>query len=59
MFALNNHEAVAKSDDPEATRERIENFTKTNRLKGTAIMAIGSAALLAYSASNPYVPPGV
>ena len=51
-------QAVAKSDDPDATRERIEKFTRKNQLKGTAIMAIGGAALLAYSASNPYIPPG-
>lgn len=52
-------QAVAKSDDPDATRERIENFTRTNNIKGTAIMAIGGAALLAYSATNPYTPPGL
>eukprot|EP00558_Chaetoceros_sp_UNC1202_P009742 CAMPEP_0197247232 /NCGR_PEP_ID=MMETSP1429-20130617/26991_1 /TAXON_ID=49237 /ORGANISM="Chaetoceros sp., Strain UNC1202" /LENGTH=164 /DNA_ID=CAMNT_0042708087 /DNA_START=12 /DNA_END=506 /DNA_ORIENTATION=+ len=51
-------QAVAKSDDPDATRDRIEAFTKRNQLKGTAIMALGSAALLAYSSSNPYIPPG-
>lgn len=51
-------QAVAKSDDPEATRQRIEDFTKKNQIKGALIMFAGSAALLAYSASNPYVPPG-
>lgn len=51
-------QAVAKSDDPEGTRKRIEDFTRTNRIKGTAIMIVGSAALLAYASSNPYVPPG-
>jgi len=50
---------VAKSDDPEATRERIENFTNTNRIKGTAIMLVGFGAVIAYSAANPYVPPGL
>mmetsp|Transcript_9304 Transcript_9304/g.13205 ORF Transcript_9304/g.13205 Transcript_9304/m.13205 type:complete len:164 (-) Transcript_9304:250-741(-) len=49
-------QAVAKSNDPEATRERIDNFTARNRLKGIAIMCVFSAAVLAYSASNPYVP---
>lgn len=51
-------QAVAKSDDPEATRQRIEDFTKKNQIKGTLIMFAGSAALLAYAATNPYVPPG-
>ena len=50
---------VAKSDDPEATKERIESFTNTNRIKGTAIMVLGFGAVFAYSAANPYVPPGI
>ena len=52
-------QAVAKSDNPEATRERIESFTKRNQLKGTAIIAVGASALLAYSATHPYIPPGI
>ena len=52
-------EAVAKSNDPDATRQRIEDFQTKNRIKGTAIMLVGSAALLAYTSSNPYVPPGI
>ena len=50
-------QAAARSDDPTATRQRIEDFTNRNRIKGIAIMTIVSAAALAYSASNPYVPP--
>lgn len=50
-------QAVKKSDDPEATQKRIDDFTAKNRLKGIAIMGFFSAAVLAYSASNPYVPP--
>ncbi len=53
---MNIHE-VAKSDDPEATRKRIDDFTKKNQLKGIAIMTTVAAAALYYSASNPYVPP--
>ena len=50
-------QAVAESDDPEGTRQRIEDYTNKNRLKGTAIMILFSAVWLASSAMNPYVPP--
>ena len=49
-------QAVAKSDDPEATRIRIEEFTKRNQLKGPIIMIAFSAAVLSLSYANPYVP---
>eukprot|EP00563_Minutocellus_polymorphus_P001203 CAMPEP_0181045946 /NCGR_PEP_ID=MMETSP1070-20121207/14084_1 /TAXON_ID=265543 /ORGANISM="Minutocellus polymorphus, Strain NH13" /LENGTH=166 /DNA_ID=CAMNT_0023124519 /DNA_START=64 /DNA_END=564 /DNA_ORIENTATION=+ len=49
-------QAVAKSDNPEATRKRIEEFTKRNQIKGTAIMVAFSAAVLSFSYANPYVP---
>lgn len=45
-----------KSDDPEATRIRIEEFTKRNQLKGTITMIAFSAAVLSISYANPYVP---
>mmetsp|Transcript_3970 Transcript_3970/g.8615 ORF Transcript_3970/g.8615 Transcript_3970/m.8615 type:complete len:161 (+) Transcript_3970:108-590(+) len=51
-------QAVAKSDDPDATRKRIDDFTKRNQLKGTAIMIAFSAAVLSYSTMNPYISPG-
>ena len=49
-------QAIDKSDDPEATRIRIEEFTKRNQLKGTVIMIAFSAAVLSLSYANPYVP---
>lgn len=49
-------QAIDKSDDPEATRIRIEEFTKRNQLKGTIIMIAFSAAVLSLSYANPYVP---
>ena len=52
-------QAVSKSEDPEATKERIESFTNTNIIKGTAIMVLGFGAVISYSAANPYVPPGL
>jgi len=50
-------QAIAKSDDPEATRERIDEFQKINSLKGTAIIFLFSAAALYYSSTNTYIPP--
>ena len=50
--------AIARSADPEATKARIEEFTAKNRMRGIAIMTVGSAALLWYSSQNPYIPPG-
>jgi hypothetical protein len=50
-------QAVSKSDDPEGTQKRIDDFTARNKLKGTAIMAVFSAVALYYSAMNPYVKP--
>eukprot|EP00567_Pseudictyota_dubia_P014052 CAMPEP_0197436310 /NCGR_PEP_ID=MMETSP1175-20131217/3779_1 /TAXON_ID=1003142 /ORGANISM="Triceratium dubium, Strain CCMP147" /LENGTH=161 /DNA_ID=CAMNT_0042965567 /DNA_START=79 /DNA_END=564 /DNA_ORIENTATION=+ len=50
-------QAIAKSDDPEATRARIEAFKNKNRTRGIIIMILFSAAAVANSVMNPYVPP--
>ena len=49
---------MAKSDDPEATRARIENFKDKNRTRGIIIMAIFGAVAIASSILNPYEIPG-
>jgi len=49
-------QAVAKSDDPDATRERIEEFTNRNRNRGVAIMSVLSASILYYTYTHPFVP---
>jgi len=49
-------QAVTKSNDPEATQKRIDDFTSRNRTKGVAIMAVLSFSILYYSYTNPYVP---
>mmetsp|Transcript_17159 Transcript_17159/g.23004 ORF Transcript_17159/g.23004 Transcript_17159/m.23004 type:complete len:165 (-) Transcript_17159:344-838(-) len=51
--------AIARSDDPEATRERITKFKNKNRTRGIIIMSVFFAAAIASSVMNPYVPPGV
>lgn len=50
--------AVARSDDPDATRKRIEDFTDRKRTQGIIIMAVFSAAAVYQSVMNPYVAPG-
>mmetsp|Transcript_14966 Transcript_14966/g.20408 ORF Transcript_14966/g.20408 Transcript_14966/m.20408 type:complete len:165 (-) Transcript_14966:418-912(-) len=50
--------AIARSDDPEATRERITKFKNKNRTRGIIIMSVFFAAAVASSIMNPYVPPG-
>jgi len=49
-------QAVAKSDDPEATRKRIEDFKDRNRTRGVAIMSVLSTCILYYTYTHPYVP---
>mmetsp|Transcript_36048 Transcript_36048/g.52834 ORF Transcript_36048/g.52834 Transcript_36048/m.52834 type:complete len:174 (-) Transcript_36048:228-749(-) len=51
-------QAIARSDDPEATRKRIDEFQKKNSFKGTAIIIVFFGAVIAFNAMNPYVPPG-
>jgi len=49
-------QAVAKSDDPEATQQRIDEFTARNKKRGIAIMTVLSASILYYSYTHPFVP---
>jgi len=51
-------QAMANSDDPEATLRRIKKFQKFNSIRGTAIMVIAGALGIWYNSANPYVPPG-
>mmetsp|Transcript_27619 Transcript_27619/g.41795 ORF Transcript_27619/g.41795 Transcript_27619/m.41795 type:complete len:169 (-) Transcript_27619:1634-2140(-) len=50
-------QAIAKSDDPEATRKRIEEFQKKSTLKATAMITIFGSAAMYYSSINQFVPP--
>mmetsp|Transcript_22553 Transcript_22553/g.34239 ORF Transcript_22553/g.34239 Transcript_22553/m.34239 type:complete len:167 (-) Transcript_22553:41-541(-) len=50
-------QAIAKSDDPEATRKRIEEFQKKSTLKATAMITFFASAAMYYSSINEFVPP--
>ena len=51
-------QAMANSDDPEATLRRIKKFQRVNSFKGTAIMLIAGGLGVWYNYAHPYVPPG-
>ena len=51
-------QAMANSDDPEATLRRIKKFQRVNSFKGTAIMVIAGGLGVWYNYAHPYVPPG-
>lgn len=50
--------AIGESDDPEATRQRIDEFQKRNSLKGTAIILLFFGSVVIFNGMNPYIPPG-
>jgi hypothetical protein len=46
-------QAIARSDDPEATAKRIASFQLLNSLKGTAIIIVFFGAVIAFNTMNP------
>eukprot|EP00545_Synedropsis_sp_CCMP1620_P012364 CAMPEP_0119012928 /NCGR_PEP_ID=MMETSP1176-20130426/7702_1 /TAXON_ID=265551 /ORGANISM="Synedropsis recta cf, Strain CCMP1620" /LENGTH=164 /DNA_ID=CAMNT_0006965967 /DNA_START=36 /DNA_END=530 /DNA_ORIENTATION=+ len=46
-------QAIRRSDDPEATAQRIATFQRINSLKGTAIIVIFFGAVIVFNTMNP------